>query len=213
MNNKVNQNWTITDNVDGTTTATRNEINEEVTINLLGRDPVKYTNVIAEPQPSSVLDADLTPEQTADLQKFLDAEESNAAFTANEDGSVTVKITEGQNIAGAIPVQNGGGGYISCAASGVGSVNSLHSSGTTSMSNLCFHTNRTLLSTELVNGTVEQIYHCSSPVTYTLNWPPRDAAWYEKETWAPVDNVLTLISTVKGYKIPEHFEWQDGEEA
>lgn len=213
MNNKVNQNWTITDNVDGTTIATRNEINEEVTINLLGRDPVKYTNVIAEPQPSSVLDADLTPEQIADLQEFLDAEEANPNFMANEDGSVTVKITEGQNIAGALPVQNGGGGYISCAVSGVGCTSSLGYMGTsTSMANLCFQADRTLLSTELVNGTVEQIYHCDSPVTLAC-WPPRDTSWYEKEIWAPKGDDIVLISSVKGRKVPEHFEWEDGEEA
>ena len=205
MNTNNKPEWKFIEQEDGQGRVERVPVSDEQWT-LTKADAEEPASVI---QPSSVLDADLTPEQIADLQEFLDAEESNPA---DEDGSVTVKITEKDNVTGTIPVQNGGGGYISCAVSGVGSVNSLHYSGTTSMANLCFQADRILLSTELVNGTVKQIYHCDSPVTLAC-WPPRDTSWYEKEIWAPKGDDIVLISSVKGRKVPEHFEWEDGEEA
>lgn len=88
-------------------------------------------------------------------------------------------------------------------------INQPSSSITTSTSYLVGAPFRELISTQLINGTVEQIFKLESPTVLAI-WPPRDSkVWYEKETWVPDGNELRLASSIKGKLVPEHYEWED----
>jgi len=123
-------------------------------------------------------------------------------FTAD---TVTTTITEGTDITSALPV--GQGGTLNGTSSSGTWVTPGAFGGAVGINNP-WANNRTLLSTNLVGGVVEKIYSCTPNFTLAV-WPPRDDSWYEKETWAPINDTLILVSTVKGLKVPEHFEWED----